>query len=85
MSHLTPLAWDECLRLLRRAGFCTVAESPTAVMLAGHAGHSIFLHRAPTLDHATLQAACHPHPLSQADLADLLSEAPLDRLRDLSR
>jgi hypothetical protein len=50
------IPWDDCIRLLRGAGFVCAAESPAAVVLVS-AGRSVVLRRVPAFDEPELVAA----------------------------
>jgi hypothetical protein len=73
MAYLAGVAWDACLRALRRAGFVVAAESHRAVVLA-RAGHSVLMHRAPVLDDETMQDIFRSTALSRDEFVALLSE-----------
>jgi hypothetical protein len=73
MAYLAGVAWDECLRALRRAGFVVAAESDGAVVLVS-AGHSVLMRRTPVLDDETLQGIFRSAALSQDQFVALLSE-----------
>jgi hypothetical protein len=67
------VAWADCIRVLRRAGFVCAAESPEAVVLV-NAGRTVHLERVISFDEPSLLAALRAARVRGEDFLALLCE-----------